>query len=115
MLELPEEAWSSCRRRRKGRKDNAWTFLSENATFQFYVLNSARETFEEIQLFESFNNVTSSHKIGSLPCRKVQPCANAEERTVSVPSVCTPEKPHVTSVALVQGFYILQKVQFVVC
>ena len=53
-----EEAWSCCRRRRKGRKNNAWTFLSENATFQFYVLNSARETFEEIQAFESFNNIT---------------------------------------------------------
>ena len=56
MLELPEEAWSSCRRCRKGRKNNAWTFLSENAIFQFYVLDSARETFEEIQLFKLFNN-----------------------------------------------------------
>ena len=64
MLELAaEEAWRSCRRRRKGRKENAWTFLSENAIFQFYVLNSARETFEDIQLFESFNNVTSSDKM----------------------------------------------------
>ena len=61
----------------KGRKENAWTFLSESDIFQFYVLDSARETFEEIQLFKLFNNVTSSHKIGSLPCRKVQPCANA--------------------------------------
>ena len=78
MLELAaEEAWRSCRRRRKGRKENAWTFLSENVIFQFYVLDSARETFEEIQLFKLFNNVTSSQKIGSLPCRKVQPCANA--------------------------------------
>ena len=39
----------------KGRKENAWTVLSESDIFQFYVLDSARETFEEIQLFKLFN------------------------------------------------------------
>ena len=40
----------------KGRKENAWICLSENVIFQFYVLDSDRETLERIQLFKVFNN-----------------------------------------------------------